>query len=38
MFSEFFSGETLMLKISLLVSLANIVAGFFGKSEGVNWN
>jgi len=27
-----------MLKISLLVSLAHIVAGFFGKSEGVNWN
>jgi hypothetical protein len=35
---QFFSGETLMLKIGLLVSLANIVAGFFGKSEGVNWN
>jgi hypothetical protein len=38
MFSEFFSGETLMLKISLLVTFANMIAGLFGKSEGMNWN
>jgi len=27
-----------MLKISLLVTFANMIAGLFGKSEGMNWN
>jgi hypothetical protein len=30
--------ETLMLKVSLLVSFANMIAGFFGKSEGQVWD
>jgi hypothetical protein len=38
MFSEFFSGETLMLKVSLLVTFANMIAGLFGKSEGTTWS
>ena len=31
-------GETLMLKVNLLTSVAYFLAGLFGKSEGVNWN
>jgi hypothetical protein len=31
-------GETLMLKVNLLASVAYFLAGLFGKSEGVNWN
>jgi len=26
-----------MLKVSLLVSFANMIAGLFGKSEGQTW-
>jgi len=27
-----------MLKVTLLVTFANMIAGLFGKSEGMNWN
>jgi hypothetical protein len=37
MVSEFFSGETLMLKVDLLASFAYFLAGLFGKSEGQTW-
>jgi hypothetical protein len=32
-----YTGVTLMLKISLLVTFANALAGLFGKSEGQTW-
>jgi hypothetical protein len=38
MVSEFFSGETLMLKVDLLASFAYFLAGLFGKSEGTTWS
>jgi hypothetical protein len=30
-------GDAHMLKVTLLVAFANMIAGFFGKSEGQNW-
>jgi hypothetical protein len=38
MFFDLFPRGTLMLKISLLVTLANMIAGLFGKSEGQTWS
>lgn len=35
---DFFLRGTLMLKVSLLVSFANMIAGLFGKSEGSTWS
>jgi hypothetical protein len=32
------TGVTLMLKISLIQTLANLVAGLFGRPEVQNWN
>ena len=31
-------GETLMLKVNLLTSVAYFLAGLFGKSEGTTWS
>jgi hypothetical protein len=32
------TGVTLMLKISLIATFANVLAGLFGKSEGLTWH
>jgi hypothetical protein len=37
-FGILLKGDAHMLKASLLVAFANMVAGFFGKCEGMNWN
>jgi hypothetical protein len=38
MFSVSLTGVTLMLKISLLATFANALAGLFGKGEVLMWN
>jgi hypothetical protein len=32
------TGVTLMLKLNLLVTFANALAGLFGRSEGLTWS